>query len=249
MALNDYADRHVDALERPTRPIPSGRITPHQALAVGVSLLAADALVAWAGSGRRGLFYSLATGAAVLTYDFAAKDTPAGPLVMATCRFLDVQRGSSSFRAALGPAGLVAAHTYMITRVSRDEVNGADESLGRTSAAATAAIAVGTLAAAANQSSTEQPAVGAGSLWQQRASLVLTAAAAGLYAVPSIRASLAAVKDPSPEKVQRVVGTGVMGMIPLQSALTAAAGRPGTSVALLGLWRAGRMLARRRWVT
>ncbi len=73
--------------------------------------------------------------------------------------------------------------------------------------------------------------------------------AAGLYAVPSIRASLAAAQDPSPEKVQRVVGTGVMGMIPLQSALTAAAGKPATSVALLGLWRVGRVLARRRRVT
>ena len=28
MALNDYADREVDAVERPGRPIPSGRVTP-----------------------------------------------------------------------------------------------------------------------------------------------------------------------------------------------------------------------------
>ena len=28
MALNDYADRDVDAVERPGRPIPSGRVTP-----------------------------------------------------------------------------------------------------------------------------------------------------------------------------------------------------------------------------
>ncbi len=27
MALNDYADRHLDAIERPERPIPSGRIS------------------------------------------------------------------------------------------------------------------------------------------------------------------------------------------------------------------------------
>ncbi|WP_340699026.1 UbiA family prenyltransferase, partial [Cellulosimicrobium funkei] len=27
MALNDYADRHLDAVERPERPIPSGRVT------------------------------------------------------------------------------------------------------------------------------------------------------------------------------------------------------------------------------
>ena len=28
MALNDYADREVDAVERPARPIPSGRVSP-----------------------------------------------------------------------------------------------------------------------------------------------------------------------------------------------------------------------------
>ena len=28
MALNDYADREIDAVERPSRPIPSGRISP-----------------------------------------------------------------------------------------------------------------------------------------------------------------------------------------------------------------------------
>ena len=32
MALNDYADRDVDAVERPGRPIPSGRVTPGFAL-------------------------------------------------------------------------------------------------------------------------------------------------------------------------------------------------------------------------
>ena len=33
MALNDYADREIDAVERPGRPIPSGRVTPEFALA------------------------------------------------------------------------------------------------------------------------------------------------------------------------------------------------------------------------
>ena len=35
MALNDYADREVDAVERPGRPIPSGRVSPGFALGVG----------------------------------------------------------------------------------------------------------------------------------------------------------------------------------------------------------------------
>ncbi|WP_375373510.1 UbiA family prenyltransferase, partial [Micromonospora sp. ATA51] len=32
MAANDWADRHLDAVERPERPIPSGRVSPPAAL-------------------------------------------------------------------------------------------------------------------------------------------------------------------------------------------------------------------------
>ncbi|WP_235934646.1 UbiA family prenyltransferase, partial [Agromyces humi] len=38
MALNDYADRRLDAVERPERPIPSGRISPRRALGVAVAV-------------------------------------------------------------------------------------------------------------------------------------------------------------------------------------------------------------------
>ncbi|WP_176735755.1 UbiA family prenyltransferase, partial [Actinacidiphila rubida] len=41
MALNDWADREEDARERPQRVLPSGRITPGQALAAGIGLTAA----------------------------------------------------------------------------------------------------------------------------------------------------------------------------------------------------------------
>ena len=34
MALNDWADRELDAVERPERPIPSGRVAPRTALAL-----------------------------------------------------------------------------------------------------------------------------------------------------------------------------------------------------------------------
>lgn len=40
MALNDYFDRDVDALLRPGRPIPSGRVSPTAAARLGWSLLA-----------------------------------------------------------------------------------------------------------------------------------------------------------------------------------------------------------------
>jgi 4-hydroxybenzoate polyprenyltransferase len=41
MAANGWPDRELDATERPERPIPSGRVTPNQALGVAVGLTAA----------------------------------------------------------------------------------------------------------------------------------------------------------------------------------------------------------------
>src|SRR5258706_15455750 len=54
MAANDWADRDLDAVERPERPIPSGRIAPPTALGVAAGLTAAGAAVAGLAGGRRG---------------------------------------------------------------------------------------------------------------------------------------------------------------------------------------------------
>ncbi|WP_344946429.1 UbiA family prenyltransferase, partial [Actinomadura miaoliensis] len=48
MALNDYADRRLDAVERPERPIPSGRVRPGTALAVAAGLTGAGVALAGA---------------------------------------------------------------------------------------------------------------------------------------------------------------------------------------------------------
>jgi 4-hydroxybenzoate polyprenyltransferase len=48
MILNDLLDRSVDAVERPNRPIPSGRVGPRSALLVVATLmLGAMAILAW----------------------------------------------------------------------------------------------------------------------------------------------------------------------------------------------------------
>lgn len=55
MAANDWADRRLDAVERPERPIPSGRVRPSVALGVASGLTAAGLAVATAAgaAGRR----------------------------------------------------------------------------------------------------------------------------------------------------------------------------------------------------
>lgn len=53
MAANDWADRELDAVERPERPIPSGRVTPSAALGLAAGLTAAGVGLAAAVGGRR----------------------------------------------------------------------------------------------------------------------------------------------------------------------------------------------------
>ncbi len=46
MAINDYYDLEIDRINRPDRPLPSGAITPHQAISVGLGSSAVGLAVA-----------------------------------------------------------------------------------------------------------------------------------------------------------------------------------------------------------
>ncbi|WP_432899688.1 SCO3242 family prenyltransferase [Micromonospora matsumotoense] len=144
MAANDWADRRLDAEERPERPIPSGRISPTAAAGVAVGLTAAGLGLAAAVGGRRATAIALPLAATIWGYDLAAKNTAAGPAVMAACRGLDVLLGASSGRPvrALPAALTVAAHTWTVTALSRREVSGADVALPRRTLAGTALVAL-----------------------------------------------------------------------------------------------------------
>ncbi|MEV8452492.1 SCO3242 family prenyltransferase [Streptomyces sp. NPDC052095] len=143
MALNDWADRAQDATERPERPIPSGRLTPHAALATATALTGAGlALGALAGGRRTLLRRTLPLAAAVWAYDLGLKATPLGPAAMAAARALDVLHGTrpGHAAAALPAAVAVAAHTFAVTRLSRHEVEGAPPGEPKLSLATTTAI-------------------------------------------------------------------------------------------------------------
>lgn len=101
MALNDWADRDVDAVERPHRPLPSGRIRPAAALGAACVLTGAGLSFA-AFAGRPALTVAVPLAATVWAYDLALKKTPLGPAAMATARGLDLLLGAS---AAAGGAG------------------------------------------------------------------------------------------------------------------------------------------------
>lgn len=245
MALNDYADRDVDAVERPRRPIPSGRVEPRFALGLASGLTAAGLGLSTAAGGRRSLGVAVPLAATVWAYDLALKQTPYGPAAMAAARFLDVLMGAGTqnARAALPAAGVVAGHIFLVTTVSRREARGGTRGLALGALAASAAV---TLAAAK---------VAPGSKRMGRSNLrgrVRRAASVGLlgaHAATMAGAELAAVRDPGAKNLQRVVGAGVLGLMPLEGGMLAAAGAAGRALAVAAAWPLARHLARKRSVT
>ena len=104
MVLNDVFDVAVDRQERPARPIPSGRIPITIALHTGGVMLGSGVALGWAtsaivGQARPGLM-ATSLALAVLAYDRILKRTPIAPLIMGSCRTLNILLGAS---AAAGP--------------------------------------------------------------------------------------------------------------------------------------------------
>ncbi|HVA47262.1 MAG TPA: UbiA family prenyltransferase [Pirellulales bacterium] len=113
MVLNDYFDRDIDRLQRPGRPVPSGRISAGLARALGFGLLAVGLLAGW-GAGmmtanaRCGIVATVLATAVVL-YDAVLKRTPLGPLAMGSCRVLNVLLGMSAATEPFQPIHWIVA--------------------------------------------------------------------------------------------------------------------------------------------
>ncbi len=97
MVWNDYFDLAEDKKARAFRPLPSGRVGVGTAVVLGTLLFAAGVALAGAAGvvaqpewNYEPLVFALGIMAGVLIYDGGAKRTPAGPVAMAACRFLNV---------------------------------------------------------------------------------------------------------------------------------------------------------------
>ncbi|MET8358104.1 SCO3242 family prenyltransferase [Micromonospora sp. NPDC005171] len=260
MAANDWADRRLDAEERPERPIPSGRVTPAAAVGLAAGLTAAGVGLAAAVGGRRAVALAVPLAATIWGYDLLAKNTAAGPAVMAACRGLDVLLGASGGRMtrALPAAATVAAHTWTVTALSRREVSGADATLpmrtlaGTALVAASAAVAVpGARRAADRAGATDRAGtvdaagVRAGRSRSATIAAALPAVLAGWYAARYGAAQAEVVRDPSAGRVRAAVGAGITGLPALQGALTARGGAGLLGVAVAAAAPLGRRLARK----
>lgn len=245
MAANDWADRDLDARERPERPIPSGRVTPRTALGVGAALSAAGLALQGLAGGRRALTVAVPLVSAVWCYDLKLKATIAGPAAMAACRALDVLAGAraGTWRHAVTPALTVAAHTYTVTVLSRREVTGGSPLLPGATLAGTAAVAA---VAATRRTLACGPPRGR----HARRGLLTAGLTAGLtawYARDYGSAQVRALRQPDAGHMRAAVAAGVTGLPVLQGALIAGSGAPAMGAAVAVAAPVGRVLA--RWVS
>jgi 4-hydroxybenzoate polyprenyltransferase len=222
MALNDAFDARLDAVERPERPIPSGRLSRPAAFWLAAACLAACLALA-ASAGARPFAVAALLVVAIVVYDGLAKPTWAGPATMAACRALNAGLGASVGALDLWsaqPVAILFLYILVVTIVSRFEVIAAPVALVRTAAAAFIALLI-TSAAIAVASWGARGAIGFVFL------LLLAAWLGGPL--------LAAIGEPAPRRIIGVIKAAVLGIILLDAAFTGAARGllPGILVALL----------------
>ncbi|MEZ6044831.1 MAG: UbiA family prenyltransferase [Planctomycetaceae bacterium] len=125
MSFNDYFDRHVDAKERPFRPIPCGAVCHKRALMFSIILMLVGIVTA-AFVSLNSLYLALAIAGSVLLYDGGGKKYFTGPILMGLCRYLNVLLGASLAANLWDPtlqgvAFLVGFYVFALTWFGRNE--------------------------------------------------------------------------------------------------------------------------------
>lgn len=128
VVLNDVFDARLDAVERPERPIPSGRVPLRNAALLGAGLLASGIAAAAFFQPESGII-ALCIALATILYNRVAKHHRLfGPLVMGLCRGGNLLLGMSGAWQELAvwwPVAVVPViYIAAITLISQDEVHG-----------------------------------------------------------------------------------------------------------------------------
>ncbi len=237
VVFNDVFDADLDRIERPERPIPSGRASLNSGILLGASLLILGILAAAQVSL---VSAEIACGVAIaaLVYDAIGKHHPVfGPLNMGLCRGGNWLLGMSVVPELLGVQGSIAifpiGYIAAITIMSRGEVQGGDR---RTSLLATAMILGLAIAMVGLQLVPGYSLLGfapAGLVWL-------------LLVLPAF---IRACQTPAPEVIRLAVRSGIIGLIALDSAIASGFSGWVYGAVVLGLLPLSRWLADRFAVT
>lgn len=244
LLLNDYCDIEVDRSERPERPLPAGLIKPRTTLATAMGLAIAGFAIC-ALINMAVLLVAVLLVLAICAYNLKFKRISVlGALTMGSCRALSLLLGA----AAIGVNGLskgivwiaaagILVYVASITAIAARESERIALGVKRWFPAAAVALLAILLAWAYKD----------GLWWQSRSSML----AYLLLLLPQLVALHVGVVlrgKPAPESVSRSVGRLIMGLLPLQAALTLFSGQPTApliaAALILLLWPVSMILGR-----
>ncbi len=243
MVWNDVFDLAEDKKARAFRPLPSGRVGKGTAILLGVFLLSLGlGLAALAGLPgqpewtHEPLVFALGIVAGVLIYDGGAKYTPAGPVAMAGCRFLNILFGLSLIpEAALAIeyrvhlAAVVGFYIVGVTWFARTEEG---RSRKRDLAMSASVIGLSLLVALLLRARLDA-ASGASKPLASLGTFAFPYLLVGFGFIVGIPISRA-INDPSPRRVQAAVKRCVLALVALDAVLaTMFVGLPGLGILLL----------------
>lgn len=212
VVFNDIFDAELDTVERPERPLPSGRASMSGAIALGSFLLVGGIVAAVQVSAVSGAI-ALAVALLALVYDAWGKHQSfLAPLNMGACRGGNLLLGVSATPGAVALywtlAWLPVAYIAAVTALSRGEVKGGKPITG-VIALSLLGIVIGALVALA--------------LWQNwhwQAMLPFLILLAARVFPPFVRATL----DPQAQTIRHAIKRAVLSLIILNATLAAGLG-------------------------
>lgn len=128
VVFNDVFDAKLDKVERPERPIPSGKVSLRNAALLGSGLLLLGIIAAFRVSVLSGVIASLIAVLALLYDKFSKHHAVIGPVNMGMCRGGNLLLGVSAVPLLVQDFWILAiipvTYIAMITMISRGEVHG-----------------------------------------------------------------------------------------------------------------------------
>lgn len=235
IALNDCYDYESDRIERPDRPLPSGRVSLRFALALAVGLFGFGLTLAALSGSLASLAVATVLVGCVVLYDVGLRRTSLGPEIMGACRGLNLLLGMSQASQLGGPAGWLAAGALTLfvaglTWISRSETF-SGRVKGVVAGLALQDLAIcGLLIAAFSARRFPNP---------ETSPEIVPLVGLTVLLVTALVVNLAvgrAVRDPIPERIQRAVKTSVFSLIWLNVGIVAAVRGPWPALAVAALW-------------
>ena len=232
VVFNDVFDAKLDAIERPERPIPSGRASIPGAIALGTVLLVIGITAAAMVSILSGILAAIVALAALIYDQYGKHHTYLGPLNMGICRGGNLLLGMSIVPAALSELWYLACvpiiYIAAITAIAQGEVHGGKKTTGIVAIAFLTMVIVSIFGLAILPGYT---------LLFSLPSLTLFTA---LVLPPFIKAAL----NPSAELIQAAVKAGILSLIVLDTTIASGFTNCFYGLFILALLPCSRLLAR-----